>query len=649
MATPSPNIKNGNRSNRIQGIPPPTTPYGSDVDLSDAESPGSRLRKRKRLSLVRLRRGDGSRKDHLRELVKERKARVRYFNKIIGRGDSMHGSAHGGDVVDALDRSGRSLLGSSNDLAGMSEQHNTIELSETQKAAIRETSEAMQYVQSKMQEFNAQMGAVPIEIRMNCFSYIVPVNRDANKIRTVYNSSLLYDVVKYFKNFGTGYTRRQQVTETKVVLDEISLVLKPGRMYLVLGPPASGKSTFLRAIAGRLSTDKDGAQTKGTVTYNGKTFEDKTKFHIENAIAFIDQLDCHAPRLTVEETFEYAYQCKRGGTHINFKHVMESEEALEIAARADSEGLLVNTTLVALGLSHVRKTFVGNEDVRGVSGGQRRRVTVGEMLMDSSPILCGDEISNGLDAASTFDMIQILMHVGKMQKMTRVISLLQPSPETVALFDDVILLAEGKLLYAGPISDVENYFARLGYHAPTHMDVADFLQMLSTPDAQKHYNAPPDEDRTKPHTAEELSKLFRQSKQGIKVLADLNHPHKQIWGSARDVPRAREAALTVIDDTRFQQRFANSLPRSVLLNLKRNLTIWKRDKRVLIANAVKNIIMGVSVGGVFYQTTDVVSILGVLFQGMLFIMLGKKIDDRGADIADDKSLTASSRCNIQVQ
>ena len=54
-------------------------------------------------------------------------------------------------------------------------------------------------------------------------------------------------------------------------------------------------------------------------------------------------------------------------------------------------------------------------------------------------------------------------------------------------------------------------------------------------------------------------------------------------------------------------------------------------------------------GGVFYQTTDVVSILGVLFQGMLFIMLGKKIDDRGADIADDKSLTASSRCNIQVQ
>ena len=613
--------KNGHNSSKIQGVAT-ASPYGSDVELSlsDAESPDGRRRRRRR-SLVRLRRGDGGRKDHLRELVKERKARVRYFNKIVGRRDSMHESVHGGDVVDPLDRSRPGQLGSMDDLVGLAEQNNIVELSETQKAAIRETSEAMKYIQSKMKEYNAQMGTFPIEIRMKCFSYSVSVNKDANKIRTVYNSSLIYDVVKFFKSLGSGYTGRQQ-TATKVVLNEISLVLKPGRMYLVLGPPGAGKSTFLRAIAGRLSVDR-GSHVKGTVTYNGKTFEDKTKFHIENAIAFIDQLDCHAPRLTVEETFEYAYQCKRGGTHIDFKHVLDTDEAREVAARADEEGLLVNTTLVALGLSHVRKTFVGNEDIRGVSGGQRRRVTVGEMLMDSSPILCGDEISNGLDAASTFDMIQILMHVGKLQKMTRVISLLQPSPETVALFDDVILLAEGELLYAGPISDVEDYFARLGYHAPSHMDVADFLQMLSTPDAEKHYTPPPDEDRANPHSAPELAKLFRQSKQGVKILADLNQPHKQIWASAQDVPRAREAALTVIDDTRFHQKFANSFLRSVWLNLKRNLTIWIRDRRVLIANAAKNIIMGVSVGGVFYQTTDLVSILGVLFQGMLFIMLGK--------------------------
>jgi ABC-type multidrug transport system ATPase subunit len=390
-----------------------------------------------------------------------------------------------------------------------------------------------------------------------------------------------------------------------------------------LGSPGSGKTTLLKAIAGRLSVKK-GEKISGSVSYNGKTFEDKTTFHIDNAIAFIDQLDRHEPRLTVDETFEFAFQCKRGGTHFDVSENQDTKEILEIARKADAERLLINMTLVSLGLDHVRDTFVGDDVVRGVSGGQRRRVTVGEMLMDASPIMCGDEISNGLDASSCYEIIQILSHLSKDTKKTRVISLLQPSPETVSLFDEVILLAEGNLLFAGPISKVEDYFAALGYKAPRHVDVADFLQLLTTADAEKLYEPSPAmaETRSTPYTAAELAELFRNSALGERIKEQLQAPFQYVWASARDKVEQHDGA-DHLDDRMLQNRYANSFHRSVWLNLKRNITVWTRNRRVLIANAAKNIIMGVSVGGVFWQTDDVVSILGVLFQGMLFIMLGK--------------------------
>jgi ABC-type multidrug transport system ATPase subunit len=571
------------------------------------------------------RQSDGRRRtNHLRRLLSERKARVQYFNKVLRRKDdgidSQQNLTEVGSVVSESFATGekpRHVRGASDASASV-----VVQLTKQQKEDVKKTSEALKTVQKKMEEYDAYVGVdFPIEIRMENLTYSVPVTLGGNKIRTVYNSSAIYRIVKFFKGLRQGYANEEQ-KGTKVILDDMSIVLRPGKMYLVLGPPGSGKSTFLRAIAGRLKVGKD-ATMAGSISYNGKRREEKTKFHIDNAIAFIDQLDRHAPRLSVDETFEFAYQCKRGGTHINFKHVTDTEDARQQKKRADEERLLVNTNLESLGISHVRDTFVGDDEIRGVSGGQRRRVTVGEMLMDSSPILCGDEISNGLDASSTFDMIQILMHVGRMQKMMRVISLLQPSPETVSLFDEVILLAQGNLLYVGPIYEVEDYFANLGYKAPSHMDIADFLQLLSTSDAENFFDPPAEIAQTQstPYTASELAEIFRQSDIGKNITRDLKLPHKHVWGSGRDVEQHEEASH--LDDTRFRRKYANSFPRSISLNLRRNLIIWVRDRRVLIANAVKNVIMGISVGGVFFQTDDVVSILGVLFQGMLFIMLGK--------------------------
>jgi ABC-type multidrug transport system ATPase subunit len=270
----------------------------------------------------------------------------------------------------------------------------------------------------------------------------------------------LYDAWTFLKRLVGKAEKPKQ--ETQNVLNDISLNFVPGKMYLILGPPASGKTSLLKAVAGRLST-AHGETIQGEVKYNGLCLEGEKNLHVQNFISYVGQLDFHAPRLTVKETFDFAFQCKSGGTHIP-KELIVSEDARKFVKKLDEEDALPKNIMEHLGLEHVANTFVGNGEIRGVSGGQRRRVTVGEMIVSPTPIFCGDEISNGLDAESTYNIVSSLMYFAHVMNRTRVISLLQPSPEAVSLFDEIILLAEGQIIYAGPVDHVEGtLFFNLGH------------------------------------------------------------------------------------------------------------------------------------------------------------------------------------------
>ena len=167
--------------------------------------------------------------------------------------------------------------------------------------------------------------------------------------------------------------------------------------------------------------------------------------------SYVGQLDDHAPYLTVRETFEFAFQCRTGGKHASIG------ASGEFASSLDESKFTENLTIEGLDLAVCADTFVGNKDVRGVSGGQRRRVTVGEMMMGQNPVACADEISTGLDAAVTRDIVNSIVTFSKAAKTTRIVSLLQPGPETFCLFDDVIVLSEGYVVYSGPITLIQVY------------------------------------------------------------------------------------------------------------------------------------------------------------------------------------------------
>jgi ABC-type multidrug transport system ATPase subunit len=351
--------------------------------------------------------------------------------------------------------------------------------------------------------------------------------------------------------------------------------------------------------------------------------QDKGEFHIENAFAYIDQLDKHAPRLTVEETFAFACRCKDPGFREHLLSFRNGQLSIAAKRNPNDDVPFVNLILSALGLAHVKDTFVGDASVRGVSGGQRRRVTVGEMLGARASVLCGDEISTGLDAASTYDMVQVLVHFNRVLNLSRVISLLQPSPETVSLFDEVIVMAEGMILYAGPVREVEAYFAEIGFRCPQFVDVADFLQLISSGDGAPMYDPPSPKNESPPAapTLSDLANMFRQSENAKRIRSKIESPPSYVWMSD-DADSKKSSGRPVEMSKRYERKYANSFFVSTWLILHRFLILWVRDRRVIFASAAKNIIMGISVGGCYLSTTNSISIQGALFQAGLFIILG---------------------------
>ncbi|GFP80592.1 ABC transporter g family member 31 [Phtheirospermum japonicum] len=280
------------------------------------------------------------------------------------------------------------------------------------------------------------------------------------------------------------------------ILNNISGVVKPGRMTLLLGPPGSGKSTLLRALAGKLETS---LKKSGTIKYNDHEFNE---FFVQRASAYIGQTDNHIAELTVRETLDFAARCQGSseGFSVYMKDLTRLEAERNIRPRPEIDAYMklvekkhsVSTDYIlkVLGLDVCSDTLVGNDMLRGVSGGQRKRVTTGEMVVGP------------------------------------------PCPETFDLFDDLILLSEGNLIYHGPRSEVLEFFESLGFRLPPRKNVADFLQEVTSRKDQGQYWG----DHSKPYEfvpVSEIAEEFRKSRYASGfILRVLTRLSKLLYGLA---------------------------------------------------------------------------------------------------------------------
>eukprot|EP00804_Cyclotella_cryptica_P015639 CCRYP_003633-RD/>CCRYP_003633-RD protein AED:0.25 eAED:0.25 QI:406/1/0.87/1/0.85/0.87/8/0/1055 len=469
-------------------------------------------------------------------------------------------------------------------------------------------SDTARQVREKLELLERSDISMEVRVKGGGYAVTVPTASSTKGIETVASGALM-GLAERLRGLLTCSGGGGAKEETKVIMDGVNLFLEEGKMYLVLGAPGSGKSTLLKMIAGLLPTSSK-STLSGSVTVNGAASTDRSLVW-SNIVSYVDQIDRLYGYLTVKETMEFAYNCRMGGTHAGARiKDINNADVQKLIAELDKEGFIVETVLQAIGLKRVKDTFVGNDKVRGVSGGQRKRVTVGEMMCVASQVQMYDEISTGLDASTTFDIVKLIGEINRMKKSIKLISLLQPPPETVALFDEIILLDEGRVIFAGPVDKITAHFKSLGYFQPDRMDLADWLQCLPTKDGADFLTPSEEGEPPRAHlTNEEFVQKFNQSAHGQATVAKLEAP-------------VAEEKVSFMKHEMFRQRYANSSWRSIKVVFRREFLLWWRDKYQRKARLIQDIFMGIIVGTVFWQTSDPQTAMGVIFQCVFFVSLG---------------------------
>ncbi|KAI1077685.1 hypothetical protein F5B20DRAFT_258887 [Whalleya microplaca] len=254
----------------------------------------------------------------------------------------------------------------------------------------------------------------------------------------------------YFENVCYGLNG-------KTILNDVRGIAHPGEITAIMGASGAGKTSFLDILARK---NKRG-QTSGSFYVNG---EKVTDAEFKSVVGFVDQEDTMLPTLTVHET-------------ILTSALLRLPRAMGRSAKEQR----VWEVEKQLGIYHIRDSLIGSEEGkgRGISGGEKRRVGIACELVTSPSILFLDEPTSGLDAYNAFNVIECLVTLAKTYKRTVIFTIHQPRSNIVALFDRLLLLAEGKAVFSGPFSQCQDYFDQIGYTCPPGFNIADYLVDLT--------------------------------------------------------------------------------------------------------------------------------------------------------------------------
>jgi ABC-type multidrug transport system ATPase subunit/ABC-type multidrug transport system permease subunit len=267
------------------------------------------------------------------------------------------------------------------------------------------------------------------------------------------NTKLMAD----HKPAGLFFENVSYVLNGRTILNGIRGICHPGEVTAIMGASGAGKTTFLDILARK---NKRG-QVLGDFYVNGEKVSDSA---FKRVVGFVDQEDTMLPTLTVHET-------------ILNSALLRLPRDMSRAAKEQR----VYEVEKELGIHHIRDSLIGSEEGkgRGISGGEKRRVGIACELVTSPSIIFLDEPTSGLDAYNAYNVIECLVTLAKNYKRTVIFTIHQPRSNIVALFDRLILLAQGKTVYSGPFAQCQGYFDSIGYECPAGFNIADYLVDLT--------------------------------------------------------------------------------------------------------------------------------------------------------------------------
>eukprot|EP00927_Polykrikos_kofoidii_P027600 TRINITY_DN2421_c0_g1_i1.p1 TRINITY_DN2421_c0_g1~~TRINITY_DN2421_c0_g1_i1.p1 ORF type:complete len:626 (+),score=103.86 TRINITY_DN2421_c0_g1_i1:58-1878(+) len=251
----------------------------------------------------------------------------------------------------------------------------------------------------------------------------------------------------------------------KNVLFSVSGELSPGQLTCILGPSGSGKTSLLNLLAGRVRKGgKSDAGIGGWVKLNGQVIEPS---NVQQIFAYVMQDDALLGTMTPREVLQFAARMKT------------------VSNAEMSHSDLIDSLLDSLSLTKCADTMVGNELIKGISGGERKRTAVGAELITNPDITFLDEPTSGLDAGAAYDLILVLKQLAMLQRSV-LLTIHQPSSEIFHQFDQAIFLVGGQVAYCGKPSDIRAHFSTIDKVCPQDYNPADFVMfLLQTKDSEQ--------------------------------------------------------------------------------------------------------------------------------------------------------------------
>jgi len=243
--------------------------------------------------------------------------------------------------------------------------------------------------------------------------------------------------------------------EPRHILKSVSGQVKPGQCTAILGPSGSGKTSLLNILAGRV-VPKPGFEIGGEVLLGGTKV---TPSEHQKIFGYVMQEDALFATSTPREIMSFAAKMRLSG-----------HAAAQSLKLADDQ-------LQYLGLSKCADSMVGSAMLKGISGGEKKRTAIGAELITNPEILFLDEPTSGLDSFAAYNVIDILKQLAHKQQVV-LCTIHQPSSEILHLFDSIIFLAQGNIVYQGPPSGIRDYFSTIGFHCSADYNPADYVMFL---------------------------------------------------------------------------------------------------------------------------------------------------------------------------
>ncbi|OJJ75062.1 hypothetical protein ASPBRDRAFT_28029 [Aspergillus brasiliensis CBS 101740] len=361
--------------------------------------------------------------------------------------------------------------------------------------------------------------------------------------------------------------------------------LQGGELLLVLGRPGSGCTTFLKTLCGHLGGLT--LEPQSTIHYQGIEYEDMIKHH-RGEVAYNKEVDQHFPHLTVGQTLSFA------------AHARTPQKRIEGLTRSEYVETLTQVVLAVFGLSNTYHTKVGDNFVRGVSGGERKRVSIAEMFVSRCRIGAWDNSTRGLDASSALKFVRALRLSADMGRSCHAIAAYQASQSMYDLVDKVSVLYEGRQIYFGRRDRAVGYFEEMGWELPDRQVSGDFLTSVTNPGERK---ARPDMVDKVPRTAKEFEEYWKRSPEYKELCCQIEeyqraHPPDSEEARAFKTHHEEQQAR----HTRPRSPYLLSVPMQVRLCLRRAFQRLRNDLPTVIVTVAVQPILGLVIGSIFFNS-----------------------------------------------